>query len=332
MKFNGAYILLLAAVVALMMACDKAPNGIIKESDMVDILVDLHKAEAYVDNYPTQFPDDSTRMMLKQSVFAKHGVTQADYDTSLVWYAHNMDVYINVYRKTIDKLKNDYNNASHDRSLKQHLTSSDASALAGRAYYTVDGDTADLWTLPRNWFFTQAMRSSFITFDYRSDRNTGLGDCYELKFKLAGKHRRITSFLAVDYSDGGTAYVSHRLGTPMWNRIAIQSDSTRTVNRIYGYLFFNLLKGEIAYADSVQLLRTHLNSVGYATRISVQHIVERKVGKTAGTFTPRSAVNTEPAIMSGNDRVIRPKEGLNKSNHLPHIKTSPNERHLPHAR
>lgn len=315
---------ILLAVSLVMMACNKAPSGIIKESDMVDLLVDLHKADAYVDNYPTQFPNDSTRMMLKQSVYLKHGVTQADFDTSLVWYAHNMEVYTDVYRRVIEQLKNDLDRTSNDKTIFPESNRKNDVLIAGVPYYSIDGDTADLWTMPREWMLSQGLKSGFIPFDFDTDRSSKLGDCYELKFKTLKGQEKISSFIAVDYSDGGTAYLNHSYSSRNWNLLSLQSDSTRSVRRIYGYFYYKLSPGDVAYIDSVQLLRTHMNSANYGFRFSVQHVAERNV-RRANMQGDKGIPSSAPI----NNGVFIPKEDINKPSVRRHIKKSPNVDHLP---
>lgn len=291
---------------------------------MVNLLVDLHKADAYVDNYPSQFPDDSSRMMLKQSVFAKHGVSQADYDTSLVWYAHNMDTYSDVYRRVIDKLKDEYNHNSNPTDISSRGESSQIKAQAGRSYYSIDGDTADLWTLPRNWILPYGLNTGYIPFDYEPNHENNLGDCYELKYKTIVGQSSLSSLIAVDYSDGGTAYINHKYSSVNWNLLTLQTDSTRIVRRIYGYINYKLSSPNIVYIDSLQLLRTHLNSSFYASRISMPHIVERKLKRSEDTSDKNPATH-----QIKNEGHFKPKEGLNKPSIKRHIEKSPNANHLP---
>ena len=47
------------------------------------------------------------RQVLKQSIFAKHGVDQELYDHSLEWYGHNMDVYTDVCDRAMRQLEDE---------------------------------------------------------------------------------------------------------------------------------------------------------------------------------------------------------------------------------
>lgn len=296
-------------ILVALISCDKAPDGIIPESDMVDLVADLHKADAYIDNYPSQFPDDSTKMLLKQSIFLKHGVTQADYDTSLVWYAHNMDVYTDVYRRVIDQLKNDYNNGGR----KGYVASATEgeTPINAQPYHSVSGDSADLWTMSRLWVLPQGLKTGYIPFDFPTDKEHRNGDCYELKYKSISTSGAISALLAVDYSDGGTSYIHRTSAASGWNRIVVQSDSMRTVNRIYGYFNYKLMPLGISYLDSVQIIRTHLNRSMYQGSIGACRTIERSI-KTGEGEAPQS---TAPIITSGTrfvpPRVLKAKKTVN---------------------
>ena len=55
-----------AVSVILLGACDKAPGGVIKESDMAHVLADFAKANAIIEQNPNLFPNDSSKLALKQ--------------------------------------------------------------------------------------------------------------------------------------------------------------------------------------------------------------------------------------------------------------------------
>ena len=108
MRRISLHITLLLAVALSLLACDKTPGGVLSVDDMADLIVDMQLAEAYIDHHHEDFPTDSAKMVMKQSVFRKHGITQQDYDSSLVWYAHNMEDYTKAYDKAILKLNKRY--------------------------------------------------------------------------------------------------------------------------------------------------------------------------------------------------------------------------------
>jgi hypothetical protein len=63
----------------------------------------MHVAESVITSDNKRFNNDSIKKVVFNSVFAKHHITQADYDSSLVWYAKNLDIYL----KILDRAKID---------------------------------------------------------------------------------------------------------------------------------------------------------------------------------------------------------------------------------
>ena len=99
--FCGIFLL----VLVLATGCSKTPKHIIEEDAMTRILVDMYKAEAVMEQEEKTFYNDSTKKRLRQSVFMKHNVTQELYDTSLIWYAHNLDVYKTICDEVVKELE-----------------------------------------------------------------------------------------------------------------------------------------------------------------------------------------------------------------------------------
>ena len=77
---------------------------VLSEDDMIDLLTDIHKSEAIIEMSPQNYRGDSIKAVVRQSVFAKHNVTQEEFDSSIVWYGHNVGTYIKIYDGVIARL------------------------------------------------------------------------------------------------------------------------------------------------------------------------------------------------------------------------------------
>lgn len=86
------YILIVFSVVVAFCSCGKRPGYVISERKMMEILYDIRLAQAVYSNN-SQFQADSLKDALVAGVLEKHDITQAQLDTSLVWYADNIDQY-----------------------------------------------------------------------------------------------------------------------------------------------------------------------------------------------------------------------------------------------
>ena len=281
------HISLLLAIGLAMVSCDRTPGGVIGVNKMADLIVDLQLAEAYIESHTADFEDDSSKLVIKQSIFKKHGITQQDYDSSLVWYAHNMEDYNKAFDKAALKLKERYDKlgkstAGETEEVFADRPTHDVKPRGGalRNYSRLpgaysDADSVDLWQGQRNYTLAQGMRHGFITFDMPPDVNKQPGDRYQLAYKLLRGGNQFKVSLNVDYTDGGTSQISRSTNSDGWVVIDVQSDSTRNVRRIYGYVSYDIKRGHTAYVDSLTLMRTHLSQSNYGF-FNAQRKLERR--------------------------------------------------------
>ena len=284
------HISLCVLLLLTLLSCDKTPGGVMSINDMADLITDLQLAEAYIDSHSSEFDNDSSRQVLKQSIFKKHGITQEDYDSSLVWYAHNMEDYTKAYDKAVGKLKERY-----DKLEKNSGGNPDDMLGPGEPTHNpipgpggprmrhpsadIKGDTTDLWRGQRNYMLTQGAKRGFITFDMPPDANKRPGDRYQLAYKLTRGGNDFKVSLNVDYTDGATAQICRSTNSDGWVIIDVQSDTTRKVRRVYGYVSYDMKPGHTAYVDSLMLTRTHLSTSNYGFIHAQREIIREKKQK-----------------------------------------------------
>jgi len=81
------------------------PKGILHSWEMRDVLVDLHKTEALLQVAGKQYVDPEDRGKYYASVMEKHGITQAQFDSSLVWYTAHPQLFDKIYPRVLKQLK-----------------------------------------------------------------------------------------------------------------------------------------------------------------------------------------------------------------------------------
>lgn len=96
-----------ASVLALVLAtgCVIRPNEVLSNKQMVDLLVDLHAAEGIIQAAAMTYGHDEEVNNYYAMVLEKHGVTQAEFDSSLVWYTANPAYFQSVYPKVMKRLQ-----------------------------------------------------------------------------------------------------------------------------------------------------------------------------------------------------------------------------------
>lgn len=245
-RFSG---LIFAAAMALT-ACDNTPDHVIKPRDMAELLADIHKSEGVIDLNGVKYRADSTRRSLKASVFERHGVTEEQFDTSLIYYGHNLEKYIEVYDATIE-------------ILQKELTAIDAISEGERVHVAVVGDSADAWSDSRTARFSANMPSEQLRFALRSDENSEKGDLYTWRFYLTNAVSPLRWVMAADYTDGSVDYIYSTAGSEGWQQLALQTDSAKSLRNLRGYVMCVPGPEEVVWLDSISVIRTRFNSPVY---------------------------------------------------------------------
>ena len=88
-----------------LMGCSPVPDGILSQKEMQAVVEDMQIAEAMISSDRETYQDNAQKLALYESVFRKHHITRAEYDSSLVWYARNLDIYMRVYNMVTDGME-----------------------------------------------------------------------------------------------------------------------------------------------------------------------------------------------------------------------------------
>lgn len=103
---KGTIIAMLLCLVACENSKKSAPNNLIQKNQMVDLITELHLAEAKVQNMGYRSSDSSFLVYekLQLEVLQKHKVSKADYDSSYAFYSRNLKEFDEIYAKVVDSL------------------------------------------------------------------------------------------------------------------------------------------------------------------------------------------------------------------------------------
>lgn len=98
-------ILFISAGIAGGCSSNSKPQGLITEDKMVEILIDIHLTEGFVQSLPIPY-DSSKRLypVLEKEIFEKHAVPDSVYIKSLQYYLRDAIFMERVYARTIDSL------------------------------------------------------------------------------------------------------------------------------------------------------------------------------------------------------------------------------------
>lgn len=243
-------LLLLAAA-----ACSKVPGDIIRPDDMAALMADVHVGEAVVEMNRTTFYNDSLRQAMKQSVLLRHSVTTEQFDSSLAWYGRHIDVYMEVYDATIERL--------------EHRLIESGNRIAGDNALSIAGDSVDVWPDARYLAVSDRSPSRLVAFNFPRDPNWERGDRYVWRAKFVNATEKSEWLIGAEYADGDVEWITTQTDGDGWKEIAFQSDSLREPTRVYGYMSLRNRRGAPLFVDSIELVRRRLNADNYRRPYSV---------------------------------------------------------------
>jgi len=96
----------LAIWLLILTAC--RPKGILSSKQMENILVDLHTAEGVMQVAGYNYGHDEDVRGYYLVILEEHGTTQAQFDSSLVWYTAHPTIIDKLYPKVIERLQEQY--------------------------------------------------------------------------------------------------------------------------------------------------------------------------------------------------------------------------------
>ena len=104
-KWHIWIVVILAVLAVSFVSC--RPKGILSSRKMKDVMIDLHKMDGMIEAAHMEYGYDEAKALYYAQVLEKHGITQAQFDSSLVWYTANPALFDKIYPKVVEALKND---------------------------------------------------------------------------------------------------------------------------------------------------------------------------------------------------------------------------------
>lgn len=102
------YIYILTSILLLAytsVSCGRRPSYVIPEQKMMDVLYDIQLAQAIYMNSDGNFDSSQKKDALVASILQKYDITQAELDSSLVWYSDNVKIYVQINDSVTARLK-----------------------------------------------------------------------------------------------------------------------------------------------------------------------------------------------------------------------------------
>lgn len=246
-KVRSLALIFVPVFIYVFSACGNRPSNVLKEKEMVSLMVDMELAEAYSNTQ--NHIQNSEKTEMGKRVMELHGVSEETLDTTLAWYGRNMDEYSQLFEKVDKEL---------EKRRKKYTE------LPGELLK--EGD--DLWIFSPHLTISPLSGEDALNFSIPNPE-IEKGEILHLSFFLPNS-TNIKGTFGVEYKDGsGEASVSNS-NNKHNIKIELQTDTAKEVSRIFGSMHVKDLKALPLYIDSISLKAEPFDSTSYRTKKRLQ--------------------------------------------------------------
>ena len=243
MKFRWTLI----ACLALLTSCGKEiPDEIIQPSKMERVLYDYHLTLGMSEN-----SKNTEKEARKNYIFQKHGITSAEFDSSMVWYTRESKELMSIYENLNKRFKREY---EHVERLLESREEANTRSFAS-------GDTVDIWMKEDILWFTKAPLNNRLTFEIKADSTFHPRDAFNwnMNYYFMAEGEAIMG-LNVIYENDSVIGMTKSITESGPQSIYLHTDSAYNIKALNGFIYVpeNQTKQPNILLHKINLTRYHM--------------------------------------------------------------------------
>lgn len=251
---NKAHRLLFAVIVAtvLLVGCKPSvPGRYIQPDDMADILYDYYVSKAMA-NQSDDYAFD--RVAYSEATLKKHGVTRAEFDSSMVYYYTHADQLTKIYTTVTERI------GDEAKRLGASVAEGDYSRL------TANGDTANIWKDATAALLIPVAPYNRIDFAMKADSTFHRGDSFSLNcttdFMFQSGTKDLLMYVAVTYKNDSIAASYTHVSYSGTNSLRIPANDDDDIKEIRGFIYLaqgsdNSSTQKLLFLSNIHFIRFH---------------------------------------------------------------------------
>ena len=245
---------------------------------MEELLHDYHLASSMTNELP--YSENYKKQAYLNYVFKKHNVTEAQFDSSMVWYTRHTEELAKIYENL---------NKRFDRESKS--VASQVAKRDNQTFVSLSGDTVNIWQDRPVYWLTTSPITNKMTFDFKADTTFRPNDTFiweaDYNFLPAGAQAEVTVALSVSFANDsiqGTTQTMNRAGT---QRFYLKADSA-AIRGVSGFVYFkaDTLHPSSVLISNIRLTRIHEKSGSKLKTRSVETADRKNVESSSEKKTP----------------------------------------------
>ncbi len=267
-------------IMLLVMACTPSvPSEYIQPGEMEDILYDYHIGQAIAKSENRVEMRDFEKTKYFLAVLHKHGVKQADFDSSMVYYYSHLPQLKSIYTEVNQKIA--------DEAKELGAT---VGAINRYSQYSTTGDTANIWKGATDLMLMPRPTMNRYDFTVKVDSSFYTGDSFMFQFMSeyiwqSGMKDMVVCLIAKYEGDSIIQTASH-ISVSGLSQIRIPANKENRLKEMRGYIYLGKGNGEddnarkMLFINQIQLIRFHNK--------------EEKKDDASGTKNDESTNDTKP--------------------------------------
>lgn len=212
------------ACLAFMTSCgNDMPENIIQPKVMEDVLYDYHLSLGMAIS-----SRNTEKEAQKNYIFQKYNITEADFDSSMVWYTRESKKLMTIYENLDKKFKREY--AHIERLLE---TREEANSRA-----TISGDTVDIWRKGDIHWFTKTPLNRQLLFEIKADTTFHERDAFlwDINYHFFTEGQ-ILMGMNVVYENDSITGMTKLIDESGLQSIYLHTDSAYKVKELNGFIY-----------------------------------------------------------------------------------------------
>lgn len=251
-------ILPLILALILLAACDDRPKDVLSRGKMEDVLYDYHIMQGIIN----QLPDNEREAKAEDyinAVYAKHGITEAQFDSSIVYYnRHSKELH-----KIYTNLKERYSIVNDEIQLVNG--NNDMMAI-----FATGGDTTNLWNSARLLTLRNKNLLNKESFTILADTSFRRSDQFILTLTPVFIKERREDYdialyvgLSVLYTSGKHVGTTRVINNDGLQQLTLQTSADDDIKSLTGFFYYRGKKTmrNLCLIDNISLVRMHAKEV-----------------------------------------------------------------------
>ena len=266
-KFNKSVLWLLGILALFQLGCSSRPDGVMSRREMRSFLVDYHLLEGVF--LAQRIVEEAEKDNYYHALFEKHGITKADFDSSLVYYTRNPKVFERIYNgvtNDLDEIKADVSSGKYFPVLPDSVR--------------LKPEIKDIWSLDSAFYAIGDSSESKLYFTIKN-KDLLSKDVYYFAFRMrAFPHDSIQSgytTFRVHYADGQMDSLYHEvLNDSVFRRYKYTLIAKRNfkIDSLSGVFYENHQEADsfCVYVDSVILKRKYIPALQDSIKLQLDTV------------------------------------------------------------